>query len=1341
MKTRLINLKLLVLLCGAAATTAGFGQTVYTWTNNASADLGTAANWNPNGVPNIGNGSTTGDTMEFNGQSTGPVVATSNTGAQTGSSVGNPLAGIYVYLTANQVNPVSFSTTVANSASSGIRFNSFLMDAGAAAFTLGKNSTTNCLDTVWGTSNPSQQGFTNNSANPMTIYPDVRWRYGAGGAHTIVFGGTGNYLITNDLANVNGAATLIQKDGTGTMYWTAGHNAFWGTITTVSTPMNITGGTLILNSGGLFPATTTINNNGVALVLDAQPGSQAGGAQTLSNPVHGTGTLQVNTGTLTLSGQNDYTGSTVLNGGILVANRAENLGVNGPLGNGGLISFNGGTLQFSAVNAYDYSPRFASTAGQSFKFDTAGQNVTLTNVLASTGGTLTKLGSGTLTLTGANTYDGATTVSAGKLVLQGSQGNGAITVANSAALGVNQGGSTITPASLTVGTSSSATLEFNGVSSTTTAAIITGPVSVGGAITINVNSGSFLIGGHYPLLTFTGTAPAVSLGTLVGAGGNLSVNGNTIQLNVTSLAFVWSGLNSANWDISTPNNWKVNGVSQLFANGGTALFDDTVTTANTNITLNSAVSPASVTVNNSSKPYSITSAGANLISGSGGLTKNGSSSLTLAGGINTYTGPTTLNGGITAVGVLSPSGTASDIGQAGAAAANLVLNGGTLQYTGGSATSDHLFTLGTAGGTIDDEGGGSVTLNNAGAIVMNGSGARTLTLTGNGLDELDASLSDNGGATALTKLGSGTWIVKANNAISGAVTVGGGTLQVGIGGATGSVGSGNITINPGGSVLDYLTTGTVTSGTVSGLGSVTVDGGGTVILPGNNSFSGGTTITSGSTLQVGTGGATGALAANGNIDVEGTLIFNTSGTFAYGGTGITGGGNVVVQGGGKITSLGANSYSGWTLIGPGSTFQPCQGNQGGLASSSVTNNGTLLLIRQDNGVFIYPGPVTGSGKVVVDANNFNPGDVTLTGNCDYTGGTFIGDNGLIVGDGSGNGWITNNVTFMNSTQVPNDNARTLTFNQPNNMTFPGNIVTNFSSPQSNQGLLVQNGTGVLTLTGTNTYGSGTTINAGTLQVGNGGTSGTIGSGNVTDNSALVFNRSDSVTFNNAISGVGSVVQYGAGTTTLNGLALTYTGSTTTSNGTLVILGSSIAGDMDVYGGTLVESGFGLVGSMSIGGALNISSGKIVATLNKSLSPSNTTFVVSGAITSTGGTLVLTNVGPGLVVGDTFAIFNQPVTGTALTLQTTGFTAHDNGDGSFTVTSVTLVTPPTITTTFTGGVLNLSWPSGTGLHLQAQTNSVSVGLRSNWVNVGGVTGNSYSVTPNPANGAVFYRLSP
>src|ERR1039457_6446777 len=204
MNLRLKTLKVLAISCTALATTAAFGQgtgnafqTNFTWTAaGANIDLATSANWTPQGVPVPARNNTSsdyGDIMTFDGQTAGPVSATSNTGAQTGSSLGGTTAGLNVHLTANQTNPVTFHTTVANSASSGIRFNSITIDAGAGTFTLGKGSTTNALDTLWGTTNPESHGLTNNSANPANINPDVRFRLGAGGAHTFIFAGTGDW--------------------------------------------------------------------------------------------------------------------------------------------------------------------------------------------------------------------------------------------------------------------------------------------------------------------------------------------------------------------------------------------------------------------------------------------------------------------------------------------------------------------------------------------------------------------------------------------------------------------------------------------------------------------------------------------------------------------------------------------------------------------------------------------------------------------------------------------------------------------------------------------------------------------------------------------------------------------------------------------------------------------------------------------------------------------------------------------------------------------------------------------------------------------------------------------
>ncbi len=1064
--------------------------------------------------------------------------------------------------------------------------------------------------------------------------------------------------------------------------------------------------------------------------------------------MNGIGNLVVSAGTLTLSSsQSDWTGNIVLtNGGVLVAGGAQNVGGTGPLGINSTIFFKGGTLQFSVANTFDYSPNFSTAANQAYSLNSGGQLVTLTNALTSSGGTLTKLGSGTLTLTGANTYSGTTAVGAGKLIMQSTAGTGAIIVSNSTALGVSQGGTQIAPSTLTVGTSSSATLEFNNVTSTTTAAIaVAGAISAGGPITVNVNSGSFTIGQSYPLFSWgSGSAPAVTLGTLVGAVGNLTTSGNTIMLNITGLAYVWTGIADGNWDITTANDWKVNGVSQIWANGSAALFDDTVTSANTNVTLNAPISAASVTVNSSTKTYSFTSSGANLLGGSGGLTKNGNSTLTLSGGINTYSGATTISGGTLSVTALANGGSASDIGAAGNSAANLVLNGGTLLYTGGAQDSDRLFTLGTGNGTINASSSGALTLTNSGLVALSGSGVRTLTLAGTSVDDntLAAFIGDNGGGTSIAKSGAGKWILTGNNTNSGTVTISAGTLQVGTGGASGSVGSGNIVDN---GLLDFNTTSTLTNGTITGTGAVIVDGGGTVVLPGNNNYSGATTINAG-TLQIGIGGASGALNNGASVVDNDTLIYNSTSTLTLN-PAITGSGNVIVRKG-ILQAIGNNSYTGWTEIDPGATFQACSGPVGGLASSVVTNNGTLLLVRQDNNTFIYNGNIVGSGSVMKACNNGNSGDVTLLGNNTYTGGTYIIGGSIIFGDNGtpgagsfvGNVFLTNDYAHNQFGGAPNDFVpATLVFNRPDDFMFPGNIV--------GEGFVTLTGSGMVTLTGNNTYtnrgtGDTTTISAGTLQVGNGGTSGSIGTGAVTDNALLVWNRSDAVTFDRIISGAGSFVKTGAGVLTLTATN-TYNGPTTVSNGMLVVTGGAIAGDLNLEGGTFVPASFAIGGSVNVAGNLNIDSGTILFPLNKSLSVTN--IVAIGAITRNGGSVVVTNVGPALAVNDKFYLFSAPVTGFA-TVTGAGATWQNDlaTDGSITALTVpvTVNTNPTnLIVKVTGSQLVLSWPADhTGWSLQAQTNTLTKGLGTNWVTIPGTAVfNSYTNTIVPVNGSVFYRM--
>ncbi|MBW8863495.1 MAG: autotransporter-associated beta strand repeat-containing protein, partial [Verrucomicrobia bacterium] len=867
-------------------------------------------------------------------------------------------------LTANQTGSVLIRSAV--SASANLAADHITNSSPAGTLQLG-DGTANVLNIIWRADGGSPvNGFyqphflLNNSSSPNIICPNVRFQAGGGNQHILRFGGSGDWIITNNLATANGVGTSIVKQDAGTLIWAGPSIAGALGNSVINTPVDIEGGTLILRSSGVL-GTQRITNN-ATLRYDAVA------SQTLSGPIDGSGLLMVSAGTLTLSsGISDFSGNIILtNGGTLVAGGNQNVGGNGALGTNGAILFNGGTLQFSAANTFDYSPRFSTAAGQAYSINSGGQNVTFTNDLTSSGATFTKAGSGTLTLAGTSSYSGLTTVSAGKLVFQGMKtGSGNITVANSTSLGVTTTGTQVTPNTLTVGTSSSATLEFNSVSSTTTALIAAGTVSAGGTITVNVNSGSFTIGQDYPLFSWSsGSAPAVTLGTLTGAGGNLITNGSAIKLHITSLAFVWTGLTDGNWDTTTANDWKVNGVSQVFNNGGTALFDDTAT-GQTNITLNAAVSPASVTVNSTTHPYSITSGGANLIGGSGGLTKNGNSTLTLSGGVNTYSGATTISGGTLSLSTLANGGTASDIGAAGSGAANLVLNGGTLLYTGGAQDCDHLFTLGTGNGAINSSGSGALNLNNGGVVVLSGSGARALTLSGTDTDDntLSAVLGDNGGATSLAKTGAGKWVLTGNNTNSGTVTISAGTLQVGTNGPGASLGTGNIVDN--GSLI-FNNSDTLTNGTVSGTGTVTVNGDGTVVLPGDNTYSGaaGTVINNG-TLQVGIGGATGKLTGTLPIVDNGTIILNSTGSLNIGGFSaiISGSGNLIKRGSGLLAIIGNNNYSGWTTIDAGAQLQVCDGNQGQFASSVVTNSGSLIMDRQDNNTFFFAGNIVGTGSL------------------------------------------------------------------------------------------------------------------------------------------------------------------------------------------------------------------------------------------------------------------------------------------------------------------------------------------------------------------------------------------
>ncbi len=166
------------------------------------------------------------------------------------------------------------------------------------------------------------------------------------------------------------------------------------------------------------------------------------------------------------------------------------------------------------------------------------------------------------------------------------------------------------------------------------------------------------------------------------------------------------------------------------------------------------------------------------------------------------------------------------------------------------------------------------------------------------------------------------------------------------------------------------------------------------------------------------------------------------------------------------------------------------------------------------------------------------GTLILSGNNSYSGGTTIAAGTLQLGNDGASGWIGGTVA---------DNG-TLAFDRCDVSTFAGAI--------SGTGTLVQLGSGTTALTADNSYTGGTTISAGTLQLGDGGTSGSI-VGNVTNNGTLAFDRADTFTFGGAISGMGAVNQIGPGTTVLTA-DNSYSGPTNVEVGTLA------AGAPDVF---------------------------------------------------------------------------------------------------------------------------------------------------------------------------------
>ena len=518
------------------------------------------------------------------------------------------------------------------------------------------------------------------------------------------------------------------------------------------------------------------------------------------------------------------------------------------------------------------------------------------------------------------------------------------------------------------------------------------------------------------------------------------------------------------------------------------------------------------------------------------------------------------------------------------------LNSTSIQLVAKNNITDQagVSVTGTTGTLIFQAGNVSLTgaYNVAGGLVFN--------VTGTAL--VAGVISGSGG---LTQAGTGTTILAANNTYSGLTAINGGTLQVGNGGTTGTLGTGNVTDSAN---LTFNISGTTTvSGLISGTGSLTQAGTGTAILTANNTYSGITTISAG-TLQVGNGGAAGKLGS-GTVTDNSALVFNVS-TPATINTLIAGTGNLTQTGAGTLILTANNTYSGGTTINAGTTLQIGNGGAtGNLGTGAIADNGNLVF--NTTGTTTITPVISGSGNL----SQAGTGTTVLTANNTYAGSTTISGGTLQIGNGGTTGSLGTAATVT-------DNA---------NLTFNLGGTTTLNTVIAGTGNLTKAGAGTVILAANNTYAGTTTISAGTLQVGNGGTAGSLGAGNVVDSAALVFNLSSPATVANLISGGGRLTQAGTGTVILTANN-TYSGGTTINAGTTLQVGNGGASG-NLGSGAITDNGDLIVNTTGtttiapvISGSGNLSQ---VGTGTTVLTANNT---YAGSTTISAGTLQIGNGG-------------------------------------------------------------------------------------------------------------------
>ena len=1119
----------------------------------------------------------------------------------------------------------------------------------------------------------------------LTVGANFTYRLGGGGgsltmSQTNVLTGANNVLVGSSSANGNGTVTISTAQNytgnttvTGTAVLAVGGDDRLGTGTGA--------GNIVLDNGTLRASNTFTLASGRGIALGSATGNATGtidtnnagtlltyGGNMTDNGSGADSLTKIGAGTLILTntGISTFTGAVNINAGTINFARIENFGL------GSAINFNGGTLQYATGNTADITARtVTTTATGGATVDIGTNNVAFANAITGTG-SFTKNGTGTLTLNAANTYTGNTTIAAGGLKLgiataiPSGAGNGWTAVNGNGTIDVNNFNPTLNALA------GNGTVTNSGTGATTLTVNATAASTFNGVI--NNGSGTMsLVKTGANALTLNGTTSTYSGGTTITAGTLAITNDGALGAVPETVAPANIAIASGA-TLGTTTNMTLNSNRGIVIGSSSGVGNGTLAvSANTTLTYNGTI--------------------ANNGSGTGELIKSTvSTGVLVLGGVNTYSGNTTISGGTLKI-----------------------TNAAAIPFGPGKGN----LTLTTANSSVLDLNGNTITVNGlsgAGNVTTSVAGAAGITVGANDATSSFSGLIQNGsGTVSLTKTGAGTLTLNGTSTYTGGTTLSGGNLSIiadaNLGGSTGllTIGNGtlqvtaniaastrNVTLTDASSAISVSPGVSLTnSGNITGAGALNLTGNGTMVVSGTaNDYSGGTNIRNG-TLSLGAANAlpTGTLVTLGNGTVSGKLALNSfSQTLAGITTNGTGTTNSVVNGNATAATLTINNSS-------ASTFNGTLGG-GGL------NENNFGLTK------------TGSGTFAIGGNNTYTGDTTVSaGSLEITSGTALPS-------GAGKGNVTVNASLdidvnvtvnglSGSGKISTDSASSVVLTAGANdqtSTFSGNI-TNGSGTLG----LTKTGTGNLTLSGNNTFSGATTISTGKLVVGSStGLSsasavtvslntfldvngfdvtmdGLNGTGTINNNGAA--NATLTAGASNGTSSFGGVLadgtkslsltKSGTGTLTLTGTN-TYTGATTISNGSIsaanigaggnlgsgtspVILGDATnkgsliytgATDLSYTRGFTVNAGGGQVDVTTAGKTLTLQTAGIT-TAGTFTVGGNGSVVISSAISGAGG---FAKAGTGAVVLASANSYAGDTTVSSGTLQVTNASAIPSGTG-------------------------------------------------------------------------------